>query len=184
MTVIRALLHCAWVAISLLAFAAHAHEGHDDATPGVSAAIAGGVPRVAANSDLFEIVGVVDNGVMTLFLDRYATNEPIANAKIDIEIGAVKGAAQPNADGTYTFKHPLLVQPAQLPITFAIAAASDSDLLTAEVVIPDPNALTTHAAPAALWKSWWWIGGGLLLLSLIAGAWWLHHRQHNPELAP
>ncbi|MEP7181252.1 MAG: hypothetical protein ABI886_03580 [Betaproteobacteria bacterium] len=184
MTVVRVLLHCAWVALSLLAFAAYAHEGHDDSTPGVPAAIAGGVPRVEANSDLFEIVGVIDNGTMTLFLDRYSTNEPIANAKIDVEIGSVNGVAQQNVDGTYTFKHALLVQPAQLPITFAIAAVGESDLLTAAVVIPDLTADGAHSTAAPQWKWWWWVAGGLHLLGMIALAWLLLRRHRAKETAP
>ncbi len=183
MTAVRALLFSAWVATSLLASAARAHEGHDDAASPMPMAPGGGIPRVEAYSDLFEIVGVVNNGVMTLFLDRYATNDPITNAKIDIELGAAKGSAQPNPDGTYTFKHAALSQPAQLPVTFAIAVGSDADLLTAELVIVDPNAGSAHSTATPLWKSWWWAAGGLLLLGMISVAWLLRRRQLGRESA-
>jgi hypothetical protein len=182
MTAVKAFLHFVWVAACLLANAADAHEGHDDATPGIPAVLDGGAPRVEANSDLFEIVAVIDSGVMTVYLDRYATNDPIVNAKIDVEIGAAKGVAQPNADGTYTFKDPLLSRPAQLPVTFAIAAGSEGDLLTAEVVIADPDTPNAHASSAYPWKMWLWTVGGLIPISMIASRLWLRRRQRNMEI--
>jgi hypothetical protein len=183
MIAVRGLLHFAWVAACLLAIAAHAHEGHDDAAPGIPAVLDGRAPRVEASSELFEIVAVIDSGVMTLYLDRYATNAPIADATIDVEIGAVKGVAQPNTDGTYTFKDPLLARPAQVPVTFAIAAGSEGDLLTAEVVIADPNVSNAHASPAYPWKSWLWIVGGLIPISMIASGVWLRRHHRNMEIA-
>ena len=181
MTTVRALLFSAWLATSVTAIVAHAHEGHDDSAPSPSAAIAGGNPRVEATSDLFEIVGIVENGVMTIFLDRYATNDPIANARIEIEIGPVKGSTQQSPDGTYTFKHAVLSQPAQLPVTFAVAAGGDSDLLTGDLVISDPNAVNAYSTIDFVWKWWWWAAGGLVLGGVLAIAWLLRRRQRLKE---
>jgi hypothetical protein len=177
MTAIRVILFSAYVATSLLPNAARAHEGHDDAVPSASGTPGANVPRIEAQSDLFEIVGVVQNGVMTLFLDRYATNEPVVGAKIDVEAGSVKGAAQANQDGTYTFNNAALTHPGQLPVTFTIAAGSDSDLLAGELVIADPVADKAHANDDPLWKRWWWAGGALLLLTGIAIAWLSRRRR-------
>jgi hypothetical protein len=129
-------------------------------------------PRIEAQSDLFEIVGEVQNGLMTLFLDRYDTNEPVVDAKIDVEAGPLKGSAPANADGTYTFKHAALTQPGQLPVTFTITAGRDSDLLTGELLIRDPGAAKVNGNDDTLWKRWWWAAGGLFLLAGIAIGWW------------
>lgn len=76
-----------------------ADAGHDHGdAPAVAAGTA--LPRVTSHSDLFELVGVVDRGEMTIFLDRYATNEPVKDATIDIEIGNIKGVATVQADGS------------------------------------------------------------------------------------
>lgn len=170
MTALRVVLFATCLALSLQPVAACAHEGHDDAAtapslPGTN------LPRVEAQSDLFEIVGVVRNGVMTLFLDRYATNEPVVDAKIDIEAGQLKGPAQANPDGTYTLKHATLTQPGQLPVTFTIAAGRDSDLLTGDLVIGDPSTASVRADVDAFGKRWWWAAGGLVVLAGIAIAW-------------
>lgn len=177
MTAIRVILFSAYVATSLLPIAARAHEGHDDAAPSASGMPGTNVPRVEAQSDLFEIVGVVQNGVMTLFLDRYATNDPVVDAKIDIEAGPLKGSAQATPEGTYTFRDAALTQPGQLPVTFAIVAGSDSDLLAGELVIADPVAAKAHANDDPLRKRWWWVAGALVLLAGVAIAWWSRRKR-------
>jgi len=177
MTAARKLALFAWIVMALLALSAQAHEGHDDAaSPGVPIA-AGGVPRFEAVSDMFEIVGIVDKGSMTLFLDRYATNDPVANAKLDIEAGAAKGPAQVNPDGTYTFRHAALAAPCQFPVTIAVAAGSDADLLTGELVIPDPNASNGHAETNPNWKQLAWIAGVLILTGAITMTAWRYRRH-------
>ena len=76
------------VFIAAMAFAttAFAGEGHDhgDAAP---VATGTGSPRVSSHSDLFELVGIVDAGAMTIYLDRHATNEPVTGAKVEVEAG-------------------------------------------------------------------------------------------------
>jgi hypothetical protein len=66
--------------------------GHDhgDEAPAASGTAS---PRVTSHSDLFELVGIVDAGVMTVYLDRYASNEPVVGAKVEVEAGAAKGMA-------------------------------------------------------------------------------------------
>ena len=171
MTAIRVILLSACMAISLQPVPARAHEGHDDAAPSASSMSGANVPRVEAQSDQFEIVGMVQNGVMTLFLDRFATNEPVIGAKIDIEGGPLKGTAQTNPDGTYTFKHAALTQLGQLPLTFTVTAGRDSDLLTGDLVIGDASAANVHANTDSSWRRWWWAAGGLAVLTGIAIAW-------------
>jgi hypothetical protein len=172
MTAIRVILLVACMATSVQPIAARANEGHDDAAPSASGLPGANVPRVEAQSDLFEIVGVVQNGAMTLFVDRYATNEPVVDAKIDIEAGPLKGSAPANPDGTYTFKNAALTRLGQHPVTFTITAGRDSDLLAGDLVIGDPNAAKVHVNDDPLWKRWWWTAGGLVLLVAVAIAWW------------
>ena len=172
MTAIQATLFSTCIAMCLQPIAAQADAGHDDTAPHAKGTAGMTVSRVEAQSDLFEIVGVVENGAMTLFLDRFATNDPVSDAKIDIEVGPVKGSAQANPDGTYTFKNAALTQPGQFPVTFTIAAGSDSDLLAGELVTAAPVAAKAGANDDPLRKRWWWIAGGLLLAAGITVAWW------------
>jgi hypothetical protein len=182
MTGFRTILLSACIAIGQLPIAGHAHEGHDDDASPASGLPGVDVPRIEAQSDLFEIVGVVERDAMKIFLDRYATNEPVTDAKIDIEAGPLKGFAQANPDGTYTFKNPALTQPGRLPVTFTIVAGSDSDLLTGELVIGDRDAAKARANDDSAWKRLLWATGGLVLLAGIVIAWW-SRRKRVKEIA-
>ena len=154
------------LALSCTAIApALAGEGHNhDAAPAGAEGQAS--PRVQAHSDLFELVGVVEKGQMTVYLDRYATNEPVPNAKIEYEAGSNKGVAAPQPDGTYVVKFDALSKPGELPFSFTVSAGSDTDLLAAELHIEDPHAGETEAArPWARWAAY-----GAAALALAAAA--------------
>ena len=179
MTAVRIILLCAGIATGLLPVAGRAHEGHDDGPPSASSLPGVNVPRVEAQSDLFEIVGVVEGDAMKIFLDRYATNEPVANATIDIEAGALKGSAQVNPDGTYTFRNAALAAAGPVPVTFTIVAGSDSDLLTGDLVIANPDAAKAHAGDDSRRPRWWWFAGALVLAGGVTGAWWSRRRRNR-----
>jgi cobalt-zinc-cadmium efflux system membrane fusion protein len=73
---IAAAFGAVWLAVSSLAGPAWAHEGHDhDAPPPpVSKSIA---PRGEAVSDAFELTAIPRDGKITLYLDRFRTNDPV-----------------------------------------------------------------------------------------------------------
>jgi len=172
MNAVRAILFSTGLAMGLQPIAVRADAGHDHGTPHASGLASPAVARVEAQSDLFEIVGVVESGTMTLFVDRFATNDPVTGATIDLEVGSVKGSAQANPDGTYSFKHAALAQPGQYPVTFAVTAGADSDLLAGELVLADPAAARIGASDNPLPRRWGWVAGALLLVAGIAIAWW------------
>lgn len=125
-------------------------------------------PRISSHSDLFELVGVVENSEMKIYLDRYASNEPVTDAKIEVEAGAAKGAAIPQADGSYSFKHEVLGQPGTLAMSFVVAADKDTDLLAGDLVIADPHAEDDHAGANRPWLRWAAYAGAALLLVATA----------------
>ena len=146
---------------------AWAGPGHDHGDE-PAAATGSASPRVTSHSDLFELVGVVDKGEMTIFLDRYATNEPVRDAKIEIEIGNVKGVAAVQADGSYLFKNDLLTKPGELAVSFTVVAGKDADLLAGDLKIGSP--VDDHADDIASkpWLRWVAFAGGALLFIAIA----------------
>jgi hypothetical protein len=59
-------------------------------------------PRFEVNSDLFEVVATLHHGELSMLIDRYATNEPLWGAKVEVESGTLKALAKFNAeDGDY-----------------------------------------------------------------------------------
>ena len=154
-----------------LAMPSWAGEGHDhgDAAPAAAGAAS---PRISSSSDLFELVGVVERGEMVIYLDRFATNAPVTDAKIEVEAGTAKGLAHAQPDGTYHFNHAALSQPGTVPVSFTVTAGADTDLLAGDLVIGE--APHDEAAHAAAWPWWQWAGAAvaaaLLWGALAAGA--------------
>jgi hypothetical protein len=120
-----------------------AHPGHDDAPEPVSAT---GAPRTEAHSDDFELVAVAAGPhALTIWLDRFATNEPLPGGSVDVADGSGEAArAEPQEDGTYMLRAPWLDVPGKHDLTFVVAAGDASDLLTATIELPQVG----HAATA------------------------------------
>ncbi|PWF48883.1 hypothetical protein [Massilia glaciei] len=152
----------------LAAGPALAHDGEDHSEKPVAPAATGGAPRIEAHSELFELVGRVEHGVMTIHLDRYADNTPVTNARIEIESGKTSGVAVPNKDGTYSFKSPLFDKPAPLSLTFTVSAGGDDDLLAGDLV-PAAGEEHDHPQAAATWAGFTPLRiAGALALALLA----------------
>ena len=161
----------------LLAFAAglspaaRADAGHDHgATP--AAAPSAALPRFAATSDLFELVGVVDGTRLTLYLDHSADNSPVKDAKLELEFGGARIDVKPRADGEFeaTLAQPL--EPGTVAVTATVAAGAETDLLAGEIVIAAPVQAEALSTPA--WRGIaGWSVAGLALLGLLA---WLARR--------
>ena len=165
----------------LLTPAVWASPGHDHGdAPAASVGTAS--PRVTSHSDLFELVGVVEKGEMTIFLDRYATNEPVKDAKIDVEIGNIKGVAAVQPDGSYLFKNDVLAKPGELAVSFTVMAGKDADLLAGDLKIGSPVDDHAHDAADKPWLRWAAYAGGALLLIVIAVA-VLRRRKRSSALA-
>lgn len=141
---IRVLIAAALVAVAITpSGAVRARGSHDEATP--RAGVAPASPRLLAESETFELVGVLENGTtLRLWLDRWANNAPVPDARIELEIGSTKIIASPtkNAVG-YVATLPASLPKGVHPVTVAIAAGTESDLLVGE--------LDVHgAAPAGI----------------------------------
>src|SRR5436190_1422281 len=83
--------------LGLIPFTVAAHEGHDHnaTTPKLSVPAA---PRAEASSDLFELVAISRNGELTIYLDRFASNEPVPDAVISVETPRGNVEAKPTPD--------------------------------------------------------------------------------------
>ncbi len=149
-----------------LAMPSWAGEGHDhgDAPPAAAGASS---PRVSSSSDLFELVGVLEGGEMVIYLDRFATNAPVTDAKIEVEVGTAKGLAEAQPDGTYHFNHAALGQAGTVPVSFTVTAGADTDLLAGDLAIgeaPHDDAANAVARP------WWQWAGLAVAAALVLGA--------------
>jgi hypothetical protein len=145
---------------------AWAGEGHDHGEA-PTAATGTAAPRLTSHSDLFELVGMVEGNEMKIYLDRFATNEPVTDAKIEVEIGNIKGIAEAQADGSYIFKNYVFTKPGDLSVSFTVIAGKDADLLAGDLKIDGPIDDHAHDEAAKPWLSWAAYAGGALLLAAI-----------------
>ena len=144
-----------------------------------SAAAAGGVPRVEASTEAFELVGQLYEGELSLLIDRFETNEPVLGAQVEVESGGLKAVATFHADhGDYAVDDArllaLLSQPGEHALVFTVVKGQESDLLDGTLVHADPVAgPDDHGTDGPLAR---WSLALVLLASLGAGGWWWRRR--------
>jgi hypothetical protein len=189
------------LALSLAGAATHAGPGahgpngeHLDAPAGHSAAPSS-TPRMEASSDLFELVARLGGGEFSMLIDRFESNEPVLNARVEIESGSIKAKARFHADmGEYAVDDPamlkLLSQPGEHAVVITVLAGDDSDLLEAVLRVNggeaemggDAHDHRDHPdghgdSQAQGLTAWPWAAGALAALGL-AGAWrWRQGRR-------
>lgn len=106
-----------------------AHEGHDHGDDEKTAIVSSAFPRVTARSDLYEVVGILKNGEMSVFIDDAVSNEPVTDAKLQVTIGdAAAIEAKRTLDG-YTVALPDPNRTGSVEVIFAINATKGDDLL-------------------------------------------------------
>lgn len=147
---------------------AFADAGHDHGGGEAASSARPGPPRFAATSELFELVGIVDGRRLRLFLDRTATNEPVKDAKLELELGGGKLVVEPRADGEF---EAALTQDLDGPIAViaTVSTPQESDLLAGELVLREAP-VAQIAAPGRGGKLLaGWVGSGMA--ALLALAW-------------
>lgn len=151
------------IAAPKLAIAGEGHD-HGEAAPTASGPA---LPRFAAVSDLFELVGVLNGKQITLYLDRAADNSPVTEAQIELEIGGQKFKAAKQGADEFEVVLAEAPQPGVLPITATVSAGSEVDLLAGELDIHE----AAHAGEAAHTHSWkeyaGWAAGGVAVLAIL-----------------
>eukprot|EP01036_Dinobryon_divergens_P043737 gene43737-58289_t len=159
-------LLAALLSAGLPALASDGHDHGDEAPTAAGSAL----PRFAAVSEAFELVGVLDGRQLTLYLDRFADNAPVPGAQIELDLAGTQLKAEARKDagmeGIYevTLKAP--PPPGVMPVTATVNVGSESDLLAGELDLHE-----SHADEAARHEDPWWPaagwGAGAVLVALV-----------------
>ena len=91
------------------------------------------LPHFYAESDLYEITGIVRDGEIKLYLDRFQSNEPVKEAMIEIEIEGAKISAKPNSDGEYFFEIKNKFKDQVTPVSIIINDDGETDILISAI---------------------------------------------------
>jgi len=116
-----------------------AHEGHDHGDADKAPVVSSAYPRVAARSDLYEIVGILKDSQLSIFIDDAVTNEPITDAALQVTIGgAASTEARKAENGVYTVALPDPKPTGSVEVIFAVTAKKGDDLLVDSFTLPSP----------------------------------------------
>lgn len=171
---------------------AHGPNGEHLDAPGQMAGSAGTVPSFEAHSEMFELVGRLQGGELSILINRFATNEPVLNAQVEVESGALKAVAKFHADmGDYAVDDEamlkLLATSVEHPIIVTVLAGQDSDLLDGTLKVSGPASQVgnhghdhddghAHGLSRTAWPL-----GALVFLAAVA---WLFGRTRKASTAP
>lgn len=191
------LLLCAGFAAFLLsgvpaiaAPGAHGPNGEHLDAPAQAGSTGGAVPRIEAHSEAFELVGRLQGGELSLLINRYATNEPVLNATVEVETGTLKAPATFHADmGDYAVDDAAMLKalaaPGEHSLVITILAGSDSDLLDGTLTVPGAAAGDhghshdegrAHGPSRTVWLA--------LALVVLVAVGWLFGRKKAPVSSP
>ncbi|MFA7241312.1 MAG: HlyD family efflux transporter periplasmic adaptor subunit [Sulfuricellaceae bacterium] len=156
--------------VLLLPIPAHAHGGEDHGEHAAAPVAAASLPRFEAKSPDIELVAELHGEKLILYADSYAGNEPVLDAKIEIEGENHKIVATASPDGSYSAPTPWLAHPGKHDLVVTLQTKNIDDLLIG--VIEIPTAATAVAATQPLpqqWKNRYaLLGGGGMLALLVA----------------
>ena len=158
-----------------------AHEGHDHGPPLPAPVTATLAPRVSAESAELELVAVLEDGRLTVYLDEFATNRPIEDAVLQVESGAWQGNATHEGDGVYQLDPGPLAESGRHDLIFTIESPTTADLLLGTLVVPDDpgiDAQPTGGSPA-WFESVPLLQGAVVLLALCSLALLLWRDQRD-----
>lgn len=131
-------LACLLLLLPSTALPALAHEGHDHGAAAKSPA-GPAAPRVTAVSENYQFVGIVEGEVLVIYLDRFADNEPVTSASIEVTVGDTPVQAELQKNGTYEVTSSRLKTPGSHDVIVNITDGATSDLLVAALAIPEPG---------------------------------------------
>jgi len=160
---LRALGCAFWLAACANTALAGDDHGHDSA-PAATGTV---LPRFAIASDAFELVGVVDDRRIDLYLDHFADGSPVGDARLELEVDGRSVPVSAHGAGQFEGRLETALAPGVLSVAATVVAGATSDLLAGELDIHD-DAHADAAAPGAhgplRYAAWLAAGGGGLLL--------------------
>lgn len=127
--------------------ALRAHEGHDHGAPAPSAPVSA-QPRGEAHSEAFELVAIANGTKLVVYLDRFADNEPVDNATVEIETTKGPATATREGDGVYRLDAPWLADGGAFELIATVTAGDVVDILPFTLRVPAGTAAAATDAPA------------------------------------
>lgn len=141
---------------------------HGEPTPAPAPISQGATPRATTATEEFEVVASLEGKSLVVYVDQFASNEPVTRAKVEVEGAGLKGVASETAPGTYVLAVPAPLPPARHALTISIESAESADLL-AVTLDSSASVAVTHVVHTHSRSEWtvWALAAALLLVSGI-----------------
>jgi hypothetical protein len=144
---------------------AHGDDDHG-AAPHPAALVPAGASAETASRD-FEVLASMDGETLTVYLNHFATNQPVAKAEIEVESGAFKAKRNAVSAGVYQASAAPLAKVGEHALALTVLAGEQADLLDATLKVAAPAAQNDSKTSI---NTWLMIGGGsgaaLLILAV------------------
>lgn len=147
-------------------------DGHSHAAP-APVPVTENAPRATAATEDFEVVAALEGKQLVVYVDRFASNEPVVEAKVEVEGAGLKGPAVEAAPGTYVMDIVTPLLPGRHALTISIEAGDTADLLSATLDSSLPAVAVEHVHGWTEWVVW----SLAALLLLVSGALLLVRRK-------
>lgn len=170
----------ALAAMSAASASPGAHGPNGEHLDGQIAAAGGNaLPQVETFTESFELVGQLSGGELSVLIDRYETNAPVLNARLEVAYQGRTALATFHPDlGDYAIDDPALLaalsKPGAHPLLFTLVAGDESDLLEGTLVMP-----ATLEAEHEHTNVWPWVAGAALAAAALAALVIARRRMHG-----
>lgn len=177
---------------SFAAPGAHGPNGEHLDGPAPAAGSGSTVPRLEAKSETFELVATLRDDELSMLINRFETNEPVLDAKVEVEAGGLKAQAKFHTDlGDYAVDDAAFLKAMKAPgehaVVITVLAGADSDLLDGTLKTGnaqadghghahDEGAGHGHGLSLTAWLA-------IALAALAALAWFLSRRPQGRQAA-
>lgn len=145
------------------------HKDHAHAAPATVIETSTAMPTLRAESEQFELVARLYPDELGIYIDHWASNAPLLNAEVEVELNGRKAVATFHADhGDYAVADPEMLKALQLEgehaLIFTIVTDKDADLLTGTLHVEPVAVMAALGARPGIW-----LIGGIFALVLLVG---------------
>ena len=161
-SIVRAVHAVAALFLVVASTSASAHDGDHTSSPPASIA---SMPRAEAVSENFELVVVARHGVLTIYLDRLRSNDPVADATVTVETSAGSLDAVADHHGTYSLAAPWSTQAGRHDLIFTVVSGGSAEVLTGSTFLEGWKDRIVGSDPTLIGAAI----GGFVLGALVVG---------------
>ncbi len=154
-----------------------AHEGHDHGDDRKPAAVSSAFPRVTARSDLYEIVGILKNGELSVFIDDAVSNQPVTDVNLQVTIGDAEAIEAKRGPNRYTVAFSDADRTGSVDVIFSVSGGKGDDLLVDSLTLSQPIAPDTRHNSTRF--SLMWTVAVLVLAGIILGLLFGHLKRRG-----